>query len=455
MITKTFCVLPWLHAATRTNGDVQLCCVADATSGINLNEQTLSDYWTSEYVKDVRRRMLAGESVKACEYCYQKEAYGYKSHRLVENEAWQERCGAAEIQRLIGKTGGDGALDEPLQYIDLRLGNTCNMECVMCQPNESSRWSLAARKLSELAQAEELKNEWRARSLINRERFEWYRKGEFWASLKAFLPHVNEITLGGGEPFLITEQFAFVKACCEMGEAGHIRLRYHTNASIFSEELSPYWEQFERVHLFVSIDGIGDVANYVRYPTNWEQIQRNIAHFDGLGDNTVTNFQFTTHALNIYRIPEVFDWADRSGFRNRAYYNDLQEYVCVSLVHYPPNQSIRVLPADYKKIVTEKLRAYIETRLAGQRIDQLTAILDFMNAEDESDQMGALVEYTKMLDKMRGTNFFTTFPELAPYWLAYQQRQPRRKPLRKSWIGERGNTVPYFKKLWTRFARNS
>jgi len=251
--------------------------------------------------------------------------------------------------------------------------------------------------------------------LLDGNRFEWNRNTAFWSNLKSFLPHVKEIVLAGGEPFLIKEQFAFVKACCEMGEAGHIRLRYHTNGTIFTEELIPYWEQFERVNFFISLDGIGDVANYVRYPTNWEQIQKNIARFDSLGENTMTIFHFTTHALNVYRIPEVFDWAVHTGLRNRERFRDLQDYVCTSLVHYPEYQNVRVLPGDYKKIVTPKIRDYIETQLAGQRVDKLTAILDVMNARHDSMGLRSLIEYTKVLDTSRGTDFSTTFPQLAPY----------------------------------------
>jgi MoaA/NifB/PqqE/SkfB family radical SAM enzyme len=121
MASETFCVLPWVHAATLTDGNVQLCCVAGRGSGVNLNEQTLSEYWNSEHVRDARRRMLAGRKVKACQRCY---------------------------------------LTAPLQSIDLRLGNTCNMQCVMCQPRESSRWLPTARRLSELVEGRELKGVW-------------------------------------------------------------------------------------------------------------------------------------------------------------------------------------------------------------------------------------------------------------------------------------------------------
>ena len=237
---------------------------------------------------------------------------------------------------LIDETAADGTVDAPVQYLDLRLGNTCNMQCVMCQPRESSRWLPTARKLSQLCEDEELKDTWTSKSAIDTSRFEWYRNPEFWSNLKTFLPHVKEVILAGGEPFLIKEQFAFVKACCDMGEAGHIRLRYHTNGTVFPEELSPYWEQFEHVHFYISIDGIGEVADYVRHPSDWDAIEANIRRFDGLGENTHTTFHFTTHALNVYRVPEVLDWADTSGMRNRDRFASLQEYVHTNLVRIPP-----------------------------------------------------------------------------------------------------------------------
>src|SRR3954452_8429905 len=80
--SRTFCVLPWVHAATLTDGSVQLCCVSGGGSGVNLNEQTLADYWNSDYVRDARRRMLAGRKVKACRHCYREEARGVDSHRM-------------------------------------------------------------------------------------------------------------------------------------------------------------------------------------------------------------------------------------------------------------------------------------------------------------------------------------------------------------------------------------
>ena len=419
--SETFCILPWVNATTVTDGSVSLCCVARDASEIDLNKQTLTDYWNSDYVKTARRHMLAGERVKSCERCYTEEAHGYKSLRLVENEAWKKRCDVSAIQELIGKTAPDGALDAPLQYIDLRLGNTCNMQCIMCRPRESSRWAQVAQKMNELSAEEHAPTEWHFSGAIETDRLQWYRNEEFWSDLKSHLPYIKEVVLAGGEPFLIKEHFEFIKTCCETGDARHMRIRYHTNGTVFTEELIPFWAQFEQVRFFISIDGIGEVANYVRHPTNWEEVRKNIARFDGLGENTTTIFHYSTHALNVYRIPNVLDWVNTSGLQNRLRFSNMQDYVPTSLVHYPEYQSVRVLPAGFKAIVTRRLRRYMETKLAGERVDKLTAILDFMNSTDESGKLPALIQYTKMLDQVRNTDFATTFPELAPFWTAYDR----------------------------------
>jgi hypothetical protein len=297
---------------------------------------------------------------------------------------------------------------------------------VMCQPRESSRWLPTARKLSQALEGGELKDTWDFKSSIDTNRFEWYRNPEFWSNLKTFLPHVKELILAGGEPFLIKEGFAFVEACCETGEASHIRLRYHTNGTAFPEQMVPYWEQFEQVHFMVSIDGIGEVADYVRHPSDWDAIEANVRRLDGLGENTVTNFHFTTHALNIYRMLDVLDWADRSGLRNRERIANLQDYVHPGLVHHPAYMSIRVLPADYKQLVTDRFFDYTRTRLAGQQVDKLMAILNFMNSEDHSEKMPSLVEYTSTLDGIRGSDILRTLPELAPYWARYEKVDSKR-----------------------------
>ena len=54
---KKFCILPWIHMATYTNGKSLLCCLAQPTDDdrLNLNNATIDAVWNSYYFKDARK----------------------------------------------------------------------------------------------------------------------------------------------------------------------------------------------------------------------------------------------------------------------------------------------------------------------------------------------------------------------------------------------------------------
>src|SRR5690606_6147424 len=135
---------PFVHAATLTDGRTPLCCVAQSSSGVNLNQDTLGEYWNSNYVRSIRRKMLSGKKVADCSRCYEEEESGCRSHRIIENKAWEEKMGASALESLLSGVEDEGDASSTLLSVDLRLGNTCNLQCIMCQPKESSKWKGSA-----------------------------------------------------------------------------------------------------------------------------------------------------------------------------------------------------------------------------------------------------------------------------------------------------------------------
>jgi hypothetical protein len=66
-ISPTFCVLPWIHMATYTNGTPLLCCVAQPPNDkekINLNYESINEIWNSDHWKRARKAMIAGKKIK-------------------------------------------------------------------------------------------------------------------------------------------------------------------------------------------------------------------------------------------------------------------------------------------------------------------------------------------------------------------------------------------------------
>src|SRR5690606_27218680 len=108
------------------------------------------------------------------------------------------------------------------------------------------------KKLAETLQSPDLVNEWKVKSKIDVNKFEWYKNPGFWEDLKELLPDMKEIIIAGGEPLLVGESLEFLDHCTKTGYSQNINLRYHTNASILPDEYIELWQHFQKVELFFS-----------------------------------------------------------------------------------------------------------------------------------------------------------------------------------------------------------
>src|SRR6056300_370425 len=210
-MSNTFCPLPWIHLATRPNGDVRVCCTANASGAgkqdekeaglvkqdgvrMNLRDHSIEEIWNSSHMRRTRLQMLNGEIPESCKKCFIEESKGIRSKRNWETEVWNQRL---DIDNIVSKTKDDGSLPVEIPYYDLRLGNLCNLKCVMCSPHDSSSW-IKDWKL----QYPNYKN----KDLINNENwnpafdYTWYKKSSFINSIKDDAKNIKELYFAGGEP---------------------------------------------------------------------------------------------------------------------------------------------------------------------------------------------------------------------------------------------------------------
>jgi len=408
-ISETFCALPFTHLATHTDGSAILCCVAKNEQRLNLNDQTLQAAWNSDYLRSARLKMLRGEKVSACTHCYAEEKNGYRSHRVTENRVWKERFGRDFVLDRVRKTQSDGRLNEDIVAIDLRLGNTCNLQCVMCRPQDSSRWTALAKKIAETAETSEIRSEWAHKSKINQSRFEWYKDPAFWTDLEAMLPSMREIIVGGGEPMLLEEHRRLVEACVRTGAAKNIQIRYHTNGTLLDKSLFDLWKEFKLVEVFISLDCWGEKNNYMRYPANWEAISTNLKCLDEDSPESVKVMLLcSVHLMNMFYLDEYAQWVEDQNFRKVT--KGFNGYFHPGVVHYPPYLSIQNYPSELKKIITDKLVAF-EDR-SRKKSNKIQGIINLMNEADHSSRLNQTRDYIRRLDAERGTSFSKTFPEL-------------------------------------------
>jgi len=441
--SKTFCILPWIHFATRPNGDMRLCCSANAsgagenhTVGLVKNErgqpanfgrETPMSAWNNEYMKDVRLTMLEGKIPASCSKCIAEESKGVASKRIWETGSWMED--GIDVEELIKQTEEDGTIPERLVYLDLRLGHTCNLKCVMCSPHDSSQWVGEHKKIYPLFQAKELKEQmaWDRKDFNNK----WHENPDFWKEMYAQIPNLKQVYFAGGEPLMIREHKWFLEEIIRQGYADKILIRYNTNGLLVDDEIIELWKKFKKVKVGFSIDAVSDRNYYIRYPSDWDTIERNLHKLDNTPDNIQVSIATAIQILNIKHLADFAKWKITQNFKKVNLENTVGGIqagggiINMHLLYIPTFLSIRLLPAADKAEVRRSFAELANWLHENYRQDEdfwknnpygwkrWQAVLDFMDAEDHSAQLPAFKEYIETLETSRGTDFKSTFPELS------------------------------------------
>lgn len=442
--SPSFCVLPWIHLATRPNGDMRICCVANASGAesgeydvglvkmedgepANFAHDLPTEAFNNEYMRSVRKTMLAGEVPASCLKCYQEEEQGVSSKRIWETGTWHTE--GIDIPELIAQTAEDGSVPYKLQYLDLRLGHTCNLKCIMCSPHDSSLWAPEYKKVYPLFQSPLIKGQmgWDSESFNN----VWHENPKFWQEVFDQIPNIKQLYFAGGEPLLIKEHRRFLEEIVERGYADKITLRYNTNGTLISENIIDLWSKFRKVKVGFSLDGMEERGHYIRYPLDWGTVEQNLHLLDRAPDNIQTNIAFAVQILNIKHVPDFIKWKVKSNFKKINFDTNASGQtmggglVGVHLLWIPTWLSLRVLPAEDKLEVRNlfaELKDWLWTNYTHDKEfwevnpygwKRWEGILDWMDAEDHTNLLPDFKDYITTMDAQRGTNFKATFPELA------------------------------------------
>jgi len=441
--SPTFCALPWIHLATRPNGDARLCCVTNAsgahtgdhTVGLvkkedgapaNFGRETPLEAFNNQYMRSVRLTMLEGNVPASCTKCFEEESNGVVSKRLWEMYEWNRD--GLDFNKLISDTDITGAVPPVIRYLDLRLGHTCNLKCVMCSPHDSSRWlqdydKLVAKTKSTIV----LKQVGFDKESFNNT---WYEKPEFWDDVFEQIPNITQLYFAGGEPLMIKEHRRFLDEIIRRGYAKNISLRYNSNGIFVNEDIISVWSQFKQVRYAFSIDAVMERNNYIRYPTDWADIERSLWLMDNAPDNVHCAIACAVQVFNIKHIIDFAKWKLSRGFKKINKFA-LDEYetgggiINLHLLYIPTFLSARILPQSDKDEIVQQFADFKQWLWDNYRQDdnfwkdnpygwkRWEGILKFIQAEDHTHLLPDFKEYVVNLDLIRNMDSKTIFPELA------------------------------------------
>ena len=429
-MTNTFCPLPWIHLATRPNGDVRVCCTANASGagstdekeagivtqdGVNMNlsTNTVEQVWNSSYMKSTRLAMLNGQVPSSCTKCFKEEESGIVSKRQWETVVWKDRI---NIESIVAKTAPDGTLPVEIPYFDLRLGNTCQLKCIMCSPHDSSSWVREWKIQYPKYKTIELQTDQRWDSDFD---YTWYKKGSFLESMRSQASNIKELYFAGGEPLLIPEHYKILEFMVESGNASNCILRYNSNGLELPEKLFELWNHFKEVKFNFSIDAVGTKNDYIRYPSKWADVVANLERLDDTPNNITINIACAVQLLNVLSIQDLVYWKESMNFKKI----NLPPYgaglIGTHLVYLPSYLNVRVLPQNFKDRVATNVEKFCASRINDLEFmsnpygaKRWKGLVQYMNQEDWSHKIPMLLDYLETTDQTRNTNFRNVFPEL-------------------------------------------
>jgi organic radical activating enzyme len=411
-LDNLWCPIPWSHIAVKSNGYLRIC--SHSQSGGNKNTllekagqplriNDIDDALNSDTLKDVRLKFLNNEWPDQCRRCKLEQNSGKRSRNQ-----WEATIYNFTKDDAIKITCSDGTLTESrILSMDLRLGNKCNLQCVMCYPGESNQWNKIQEQItgSKVFMIDNL-----TYSIDGHEHFEWCNQEDYYQLLTNHATHVQKIKFGGGEPWLVKQHIILLKKLIEQGLAKNIELEYSINVTIVPAEFLDTISQFKFVKLCCSVDGFGEVNEAIRYPTKWHIIEKNLNFLDTMPSNFAIFTSTTLSILNIEHFTTWMQWIESKQFKK------INTNTFSSIVSHPvmnPTYLNLRLMSDKQH---EKMFSYLKEQTDNQQIltilnqwEEYSKTLPITNEEIIQGRKDLLNFFIKM-SAIQGKDWKIIFP---------------------------------------------
>ena len=401
--SKTFCMMPWTHMHAFPDGRAYPCCLSVDKHPIgNLHENTMAEVWNDQPMRDVRVRMLADEPTRECVKCYEQEDSGFFSMRNSSNKAFGHHIS------VVDDTHPDGTYDDfKMRYYDIRFSNLCNFKCRSCGSIFSSNWYQDEVKMFGPRPYPQI-------AIAGR------HKDDMWEQMQEHIPHLEQIYFAGGEPLIMEEHYRILRELVKR-EMFHVRLQYNTNFSELKfkgQDVLELWNLFDNVSVGASLDGSYARGEYIRKGQDWAQTVANRERMLEVCPKVDFYVSSTVSIFNVLHIPDFHrEWVDLGLIQPKDWN--------INILQGPDHERVNILPQHYKELARQKITDHIHWLAPLDPVTRATngyrSLINFMDQEDsnttsESDLNGLLLEFFKRnyaLDKFRGEDFYTTFPEYA------------------------------------------
>jgi len=375
------------------DGFAHHCCLQNQAlkdekgNAINCRHNTFEEAMYSKTSLELRESFKKGIKHPLCKTCWDEEKRGMISKRMRDNRHYKEQNINYNKIEII--------------FLDISLGNLCNLKCRSCNKLSSILWlndqDIVPFKLRLFRDLPD--------SYQDRIDKAYNEDSLFWEECKKNISTIKWIDFYGGEPFLVKKQWEFLKYIISENIAKDIILHYNTNGTIWDQDKWEILKEFKLVIIDFSVDGINEKARYIRHPSNWNKISKNFKTISNLTkDNpkVIMNICLTVSILSLYYMEETLQFFDVMQHHN----------LFINMLHGPSYYNIKNIPTKIKNKILEDIKEPINN-IVKKFNNSNIFFLNTLDIECDMEEWNNFLEITKVLDEHRGESFSKTFPEFA------------------------------------------
>ena len=254
----------------------------------------LDRVWNSAEHNQLKFNVENDIPIAGCESCYSAECNGLESRRQGAKRLYEEFHQDTNIDTSHGPQG-----------LDYSVGNLCNLKCVICGPENSTKWIPDYEKMYPLHPVEN---------------FQYDKFNQLEVHNTELLQNIKSVHFhGGGEPFLTENHLRLLQKIKQAKGLADVRVFYNTNGTQrVSGEILELWEECKLIELYFSVDDVGARFNYQRTGADWTEVVDNLQwYYDNMPHNHMFNINCVWGYLNLFYLDELTDWYADNFATNR------------------------------------------------------------------------------------------------------------------------------------------
>ena len=233
----------------------------------------------------------------------------------------------------------------------------------------------------------------------------------FEKNIESQLSNVTKLYLTGGEPTVIKKNIEMLERFNTLGYSKNITLVINSNMTNLNSTFYQLLANFKQVVFFASIDGTGAIQEYLRYPSNWNQIDKNIKTlltYDNMIIRTTPVIQIT----NLNKIVDLFEYVESINREQGKSVIDMMPII----LENPSYLNLSYLPKEYKIMCWERIQEWLNTKCQFQSeifYNKMEVLKNKCLEEvDYKDNLKKYIEFNSILDNHWEHHLQVVNPEL-------------------------------------------